>query len=112
MKRTIAALALALLVSGAQAATSTLSIIVTIQSPPATSVRCGTQNSYTLASPAAGTVVCPLTVQPSDWQGALVVTQNSGPQANAFAINGNNLVVGNAALTQAGTYSLTISATP
>ena len=94
------------------AATSTLSIIVTIQAPPSTSISCGNKNTYTLASPAAGTVVCPLQVQPSDWQGAITVTQTSGPQANAFTVNGNNLVVGSAPLTQAGTYALTLSAAP
>jgi len=102
----------ALFVGYAQAAQTTLSITVTIQSPPSTSIRCGTTNSYTLASPAAGTIVCPLVVQPSDWQGAITLTQNSGPQNDAFTINSNNLVVGNNALNKAGTYSLIIGATP
>jgi len=111
MKWVFAAI-LSLFSVNAYAAQSTLSITITIQTSNSTSVKCGTSTSYTLASPPAGQVVCPLIVQPADWQGALTITQNSGPQDDAFTIKNGNLVVGSNALNKAGNYSLTIGATP
>lgn len=99
----------------AQSATVTLS--VTITSPPATAIACGTSNSYTLAAPVApGTVICPFVIQPTGWSGILTLTQSGGPQANAFAVSGGagaqSLVVGPVPLTTIGSYSLSITATP
>lgn len=88
----------------AQGATTNLSII--INSPPSTTVTC-TLGTYT-APLAAGSVICPITVTPSGWSGALTL---SGTSASSFALSGSNLVVGSSAL-NAGTYSVTITATP
>lgn len=111
--RLFLALFLLALPAYAQAQT-TASITIVIQSPPSTSVSCGTTTSYTLTEPvAAGTVVCQLAVQPTTWQGALQVQQTAGPQANAFTVNSSNqLVVGSVALMTVGNYAVTITATP
>jgi hypothetical protein len=108
----IAALAaLVALPLAAQSTTTTLTI--TIVSPPSTSIACGSTTSYTFTVPVtAGQLVCPITVQPGAWTGAFGLSQTSGPQANAFAISGNNLVVGATGITQPGAYGLTISASP
>ncbi len=94
----------------AQAATVSLSIV--IATPSATSVTCPI--TATLTAPvAAGTVLCALTVAPSSWSGALVV---SGTNANLFSISstssGSQLVVGASPITAPGTYAATITATP
>jgi hypothetical protein len=107
MKRMLglfALLSVALFVNRADAATTTLSII--INSPTSTTVTCP-MTTYT-APLAAGSVICPITVAPSGWSGALAL---SGASASSFALSGSNLVVGSAAL-QSGTYSVTITATP
>jgi hypothetical protein len=57
---------------------------------------------------AAGTVICPITIAPSGWSGALTL---SGTNASSFALSGTNLVVGSTAL-GTGTYAVTITATP
>jgi opacity protein-like surface antigen len=99
-----------LLLSAAQAADTTLTI--TLTSPSSTSITCGSATSYTFPAPVpAGTVICGITVQPSGWQGAFSLTQ-SGPQDNAFAISGANLVVGSQALTTSGNYSVSLTASP
>jgi hypothetical protein len=97
-------LSVALLGARADAATTTLSII--INSPTSTTVTCPL-TTYT-APLAAGSVICPIAVAPSGWSGALAL---SGTSASSFALSASNLVVGSTAL-QAGTYSVTISATP
>ncbi len=94
----------------AHAATTTLTI--TIVSPPSTAVACGASTAYSLTMPKAGTLVCPITVQPSNWSGTFALTQDSGPQPNAFAIVGNNLVVGASDLTAIGSYSIKITPVP
>ena len=104
MKFTLAALALLASFAGAQAATTTLSII--INSPASASVTCA---MGTLTAPlAAGSTVCPIVLAPTGWSGALAL---SGTNASSFALSGSNLVVGSPALV-AGSYSVTITATP
>ena len=88
----------------AQAATTTLSII--INSPASTSITCAL-GSYT-APLASGAVICPISVAPAGWSGALTL---SGTNASSFALSGSNLVVGATAL-PVGTYSITLTATP
>jgi hypothetical protein len=107
MKRTLglfALLSVALFGAPTDAATTTLSII--INSPTSTTVTCP-MTTYT-APLAAGSLICPLTVAPGGWSGALSL---SGASASSFALSASNLVVGSTAL-QPGTYSVTITATP
>jgi hypothetical protein len=107
MKRMLglfAVLSLALFGARADAATTTLSII--INSPTSTTVTCP-MTTYT-APLATGSVICPITVAPSGWSGALAL---SGASASSFALSASNLVVGSTAL-PAGTYSVTVTATP
>jgi hypothetical protein len=107
MKRMLGLFALlpvALFGARSDAATTTLSII--INSPTSTTVTCP-MTTYT-APLAAGSVVCPITIAPAGWSGALAL---SGPNAGSFALSASNLVVGAAAL-QPGTYSVTITGTP
>ena len=104
MKKIVLAVVLAIAASAAHAANTTVSIV--INSPASTSVSC---SPGTLTAPvAANTVVCPISVVPSGWSGALTL---SGTNASSFALSGTNLVVGASALS-AGTYSVTITATP
>jgi hypothetical protein len=104
------ALLAGLAIAPAQAADTTLTITLTSQA--STAITCGASSNYTLAAPlAAGTVICGISVMPSGWQGAFTLTQ-SGPQSNAFAISGTNLVVGGQALTVAGSYAISLTATP
>jgi hypothetical protein len=100
----IALLSVALFGARADAATTALSII--INSPTSTAVTCP-MTTYT-APLAAGSVVCPITIAPSGWSGALAL---SGVNASSFALSASNLVVGSTAL-PAGTYSVTVTATP
>jgi hypothetical protein len=107
MKRMLglfALLSLALFGARADAATTTLSII--INSPTSTTVTCP-MTTYT-APLAAGSLVCPITIAPSGWSGALSL---SGANASSFALSASNLVVGSTAL-QSGTYSVIVTATP
>jgi hypothetical protein len=97
-------LSAALVCARADAATTTLSII--INSPTSTTVTCP-MTAYT-APLAAGSVICPITVAPSGWSGALTL---SGAGASSFALSASKLVVGSTAL-QPGMYSVTITATP
>lgn len=101
----LAAAALLAFTGLANAATATLSII--INGGASATIACAP--SATLVAPlAVGAVVCPVTVSPANWSGALTL---SGANAAAFALSGSNLVVGSAALA-AGTYSVVITATP
>ena len=104
MKRIYALLLLGLSTSVAWASSTSLSIV--INSPPSTAVTCPL-TSYT-APLAAGSVVCTISVVPAGWSGALAL---SGTSASSFVLNGTNLVVGATPLA-AGTYSVTITATP
>jgi len=99
-----ASIALSIGTTGAHAATATLSII--INSPPSTTVTCPLA-TY-VAPLAAGSTICPITIAPSGWSGALAL---SGKNASSFALSGSNLVVGSTSLA-AGTYAVTITATP
>lgn len=97
--------------AAADAATATLTIV--INGPSSTSVTCTTASGTTFTAPlAAGSQICPITVAPSGWSGSLAL---SGMNASDFAISsgtsGQELVVGSTAL-NAGTYSVTITATP
>jgi hypothetical protein len=99
-----ALLSVAVSVAQAEAATTTLSII--INSPTSTTVKCP-MTTYT-GPLAAGSLICPITVAPGGWSGALALT---GANASSFALSASNLVVGPTAL-QPGTYSVTVTATP
>lgn len=107
MKLRLMLAAAALLSSAAlaHAATATLSII--INSSPSATVAC-TPPTTLVAPLAVGAVVCPITITPAGWSGALAL---SGTNAASFALAGSNLVVGSAAL-PAGAYSVTITSTP
>jgi hypothetical protein len=102
--RLIALLSAALFGARADAATTTVSIV--INSPTSTTVTCPL-TTYT-APLAAGSTICAIAVAPNGWSGALAL---SGTNASSFALSGSNLVVGSTALA-AGTYSATITATP
>ena len=91
--------------AGAQAATTSRSI--PIKSPASTSVTCPLAASYT-APLAAGSKDCTISVAPAGWSSARAL---SGTHASSFALSGSNLVVGSTALA-AGTYAVTITATP
>ena len=96
-------------VTSAEAAT--LSLTVVVNGPASTAIACPIPATFT-APLAAGTVICPITVTPSNWSGTLSL---SGPNASAFAISSGgtqNLVVGSAAITAAGNLSVTINAAP
>lgn len=86
------------------AASTNLSVVI---SAPSTSVSCPLAPSF--ASPvAAGTIICAVTVEPI---GGMYVLGLSGTNAASFALSNANLVVGSAPL-PAGTYYVTITATP
>jgi hypothetical protein len=110
MKRLIFALFALLASPAAYAHASTVTLSIVINSPPSTAVTCPL-GTY-VAPLAAGSLICPITVAPSGWSGALAL---SGTNASSFAINTvsgvQQLVVGASAL-NAGTYSVTITATP
>src|SRR5437762_5675276 len=101
-----ALLAASFLAFKAEAAQVQLSIV--FQGSPSTSVTCPIAGPFPVPT-AAGTVICPITVAPAGWQGALTL---SGTDAAAFTISGNNLVVGASAITAAGTKSVTLNAAP
>jgi len=105
--RKLLALGLALAFGGAQAQAATTTLSIIINSPPSTVIACPLAPSYSAPLPAAS-VICTIAVTPAGWSGALTL---SGPDAASFALSGSNLVVGSAALA-AGTYSVTITATP
>jgi hypothetical protein len=106
MKRMIAATlaVLTFTVGVAHATVANLSII--INSPPSTSITC-TIPSLT-APVAAGTNICHLVIAPAGWSGALAL---SGPDMASFALSGLDLNVGATPL-NAGTYNITLTATP
>jgi hypothetical protein len=93
------------LATNSWSASTTLSII--INSPPSVSVSCPLASSYT-APLAAGANICTVAVSPDGWSGALSL---SGTDAADFTLNGTALNVGSTAL-GAGSYSVTINATP
>ncbi|MGH7158830.1 MAG: hypothetical protein ACREFS_01965 [Acetobacteraceae bacterium] len=107
----IAAVALGMLSSGGVANASTVTLSIVINSSASTSVTCSPASGF--VSPlAGGTEICPITVAPTGWSGSLSL---SGTNASDFAIasgtSGQELVVGSTALA-AGSYSVTITATP
>jgi hypothetical protein len=107
MKRTLGLFALlSVALSGvrADAATTTLSII--INSPTSTTVTCP-MTTYT-APLAAGSLICSIAVAPGGWSRALSLT---GANASSFALSASSLVVGSTALLP-DAYSVTITATP
>jgi hypothetical protein len=100
------------LVPTARAQTAT-NLSIVIQSAPSTALSCPinypTGKTYFTAPVAAGTLIATCSVTPSGWSGALTL---SGPDAASFALSGLNLSVGTAALTNAKTYLVTVTATP
>lgn len=94
---------------------ATLSLVITINSAPSTAVTftpaspfSGSGSALSATGPvASGTTVGTISVAPSGWQGALSL---SGAQAADFTLSGTNLVT--AAALAAGTYDVTITATP
>jgi hypothetical protein len=94
---------------------ATLSLVITITGPPATTVTLtpvapftGSGSAFTAVAPiASGAVVGAISVQPAGWQGALSL---SGADAAAFAVSGSNLVTAVAMAVRA--YNVTINANP
>jgi hypothetical protein len=99
-----------LFASPAFAQGATLSLTIVINGPNSTTVTCPL-GTYT-APLAAGALICPITVAPSGWSGTLGL---SGANAGSFAISsgtgGQQLVVGPTVL-NAGSYAVTLTATP
>lgn len=94
-----------------KAEAATLSMTVVINSAPSTTITCPISSTFT-APVAPGTVICQLTVAPSNWSGTLSL---SGPNASMFAISSGatqSLVVGSSAITTPGIQSVTINAAP
>jgi hypothetical protein len=112
MNRLAIIAAILLAAASAHAKGASLSLTIVINGPASTSITCPITATFT-APVAAGTVICPITVAPSGWSGTLAL---SGTNAGSFAISsgtgGQQLVVGSAAITTAGTETLTITATP
>jgi hypothetical protein len=100
------------LVPAARAQTAT-NLSIVIQSAPSTALSCPINypsGKTSFAAPvAAGTLIATCSVTPSGWSGVLTL---SGPDKESFALSGFNLNVGAAALTNAKTYSVTVTATP
>lgn len=95
------------LCTNANAASTSLSITVVTSGVPSTAVSCPLAPLYS-APLAIGSQICAITVTPSNWTGTLTL---SGTNASSFALSGTNLVVDGTALV-AGTYAVTITATP
>jgi hypothetical protein len=96
--------------SAASAATLNLSIVVLGTSPTiSTGITCPLAATYP-GPLAPGTVICPITVTPAGWAGAVTLT---GTGASLFMVDaaGAHVVVGPAAV-PAGTYALTMTSTP
>ncbi len=112
MSKRVALLLGLALVAPAAAYASTMSLSIVINSPASTAVTCPVTATF-VAPLAAGAVVCPISVAPSNWSGTLAL---SGTNASMFAISsgssGSQLVVGSTAIATPGTYAVTITATP
>lgn len=120
MKRflTLAA-ALIVLTSSAMARAqgASLNLTLVINGPPSTAITCPLLAPFippgATIPVAAGTPVCKITVTPANWSGTLSL---SGTNAGLFAIaagaGGQQIVVGPAGLTTAGTLTLTVNSAP
>ena len=94
---------------------TTLSLVVTINSPPSTGmvltpVSPFTGSGTTFTSPvtiATGAEIGSIAILPAGWQGVLSL---SGTNAAKFSLSGANLIAASALGT--GTYNVTINATP
>lgn len=86
---------------------SSTNIVVTVNSGASTSITPLGLGALT-GPAAAGAIVCALGIAPITWNGTLSL---SGANASAFAISGQNLIVGSSPLA-AGTYDVTVTATP
>lgn len=94
---------------------TTLSLVITINSAPSTGITftpaspfTGSGTAFSASGPiAAGATVGSIAVAPAGWQGALSL---SGANASSFTLSGLNLVA--AAALAAGTYDVTVTATP
>lgn len=94
----------------ASAFAASVGVVVTVNSPPSTSVTCTPVASFTTTAP-AGAAVCPIAVLPSGWAGSYTL---SGADAASFGIvagSPTNLVVGAVALAPR-VYNVTITAAP
>jgi hypothetical protein len=111
MKRVLI-IALSLCGASAPADAATMALTIVINSPASASITCPVAGTFTSPVP-AGTVICPITVAPSNWSGTLSL---GGTNAGAFAIaagaSGQTVVVGSAPLTTPGSLSVTINAAP
>lgn len=106
---------LVLLAGCANAATLGFSIV--INGPASTSIACPIQypaGATAFTTPvAAGTVICPIMVSPSNWSGTLSLGgSGAGMLAISNGASGSAVVVGTTPITSAGTYNVTITATP
>lgn len=96
---------------------STLSLVITITSPPSTGITftpaapfSGSGSTITAPGPiAAGVTVGSFAVAPANWQGALAL---SGANANLFTLAGLNLVTAAALPTSTTPYVVSATATP
>lgn len=111
------ALAIAILAAAAlPALAASTNIVVTVGSPASTGITCAPVASFTGSAP-AGAAICPITVAPANWTGAVAL---SGADAASFAISTSplQLVVGGAALSNTGgaggngSYNVTLTSTP
>lgn len=87
---------------------ATTNVTITVNSPASTSVTFTASQSSWTAPVAPATVIGSMAVGPAGWGGTLSL---SGSNASSFAVAGSDLVVGSTALA-AGSYSLTITASP
>ncbi len=94
---------------------ASISLILSVTSPASTSLTfipaapfTGSGSSFTAAGPiASGATVGTVTVAPTGWSGALSL---SGAQAASFSLSAMSLVT--TAALPAGTYNVTVTATP
>ena len=121
MKKTLFGLLFLASLSQAEAKDVQTTLTIIINSPASTSITCnpvspwtisGSTISYPSTSPIpvpANSAICNLTIAPSGWSGAMSLTQTG----NNFAVSGPPWVlsIGQSAL-GAGTYTITLSATP
>lgn len=107
MRKLLAFVALLASLVGAHAQGTTSTFTIVINGPLSTSITC-TPSALT-APVAPGTIICPLVVSPTGWSG--LFSPLTGANASSFSLSGSNLVVGSTALA-AGSYSVTVTATP
>lgn len=108
MRKVLLAAAAALLPLAAHAAS--VNVTVSVGDPTSTAVAC---SPGALTAPvAAGTTICTVSVTPSGWVAPPGTLTLSGANAADFSVSGMNLVVASGVTLQAGSYAVTVTATP